>query len=381
MRIITEKDKRGLLVAIRTFLRAVNGERLSQSAGMPVIEKALKGGLTFDEILNKGNWLRASGLQPQLTFSGYIDILCDRKVPVLPIVCEPRWYEPENDFGIVAEAAHDFFQEVSGKGGKWNISSALTNIAKAIREHSLQAILSEDLIKQVLEKDPECNYFNFVHSIVTDFNSLNIDTSLSEEQEAALNTRENNASEQEADPAPAAEAKIQPEDEPYPEEEDLSFDDENRHLASFDSIVVTENNPNDMKKSCLKTVLENYTPNELLGLVDTIPDGRDLCLEEIITKFANGQFDPKKETTEAMNIHQAINSDLMLSFIDCVRIQGKEMDEEIAAQCDILHDSWDLRTPEVRKMHKLLRLIYTEGKEDPDLLDAVNDIEQMYAEK
>ena len=32
-------------------------------------------------------------------------------------------------------------------------------------------------------------------------------------------------------------------------------------------------------------------------------------------------------------------------------------------------------------MHKLLRLIYTEGKEDPDLLDAVSDIEQMYAEK
>ena len=44
MRTITEKDLRGLLVAFRTFIRPLSGERISQQAGIPLITKALDAG-------------------------------------------------------------------------------------------------------------------------------------------------------------------------------------------------------------------------------------------------------------------------------------------------------------------------------------------------
>ena len=380
MRTITEKDKRGLLLAVRAFLRAVNGERVSQQAGMPVLEKALKNGLTFDEILNVGNWKRAlqvTGTPQALVFANYIDILCDRKIEVRELKQEPQWYDNACGFAMVAEAAHDFFVAVTGKGGRYNIPSALTNLAKAIRNHSLQAILSESLMESVMKSSQDdMTYFNYIEAVAGDFNTLGIDDQPTQEQfdRKAGYQQEPETDNQTVDDVPVPEA---PEDEPYPDE----IEDEHDAGNGIESVIMTQNNPNDIKKRCVYTVLQGYTPNELLRLVALIDGGMDLTLEELVTKLSNGQFDPKEEDQDARTVHQSINNDLMLSFIDCVRLQGRQMNEEIAAQCDILHDSWDLRTPEVRKMHKLLRLIYTEGKEDPDLLDAVSDIEQMYAEK
>ena len=378
MRTITEKDKRGLLLAVRAFLRAVNGERISQQAGMPVLEKALACGLTFDEILNVGNWKRAVatlGGTP-LMFATYIDILCDGKIEVRELKQEPQWYDPACGFAIIAEAAHDFFGAVTGKGGRYNIPSALTNLAKAIRSHSLQAILSETLMESVMKStQDDMTYFNYIEAVAGDFNTLGIDDEPTKEQ---IDRKAGNyQAPEENDPSMEETVSEAPEDEPYPDE----VEDEHEAGNGIESVIMTQNNPNDIKKRCVYTVLQGYTPNELLRLVALIEGGMDLTLEELVTKLSNGQFDPKEEDQETRGVHQSINNDLMLSFIDCVRLQGRQMNEEIAAQCDILHDSWDLRTPEVRKMHKLLRLIYTEGKEDPDLLDAVSDIEQMYAEK
>lgn len=392
MRIITDKDKRGLLVALRVFLRAVNGERLPGSAGIPLIEKALESGLSFDQLLNKGNWERAQEVIPSLSFADYIELLCDRRIDVRELRDEPLWHESANGFSIVAEAAHDFYLELSGNGGKWNIPSALVNLAKVIRSYGLQPVLSEKLILEVLQNDPNTTYFNYILAIVNDFNTLSIETAPTQWQERREQEDAEAITETCEDPDGASgenenedvnweehglgdenEEDSAPEDTPYP-------DPEEEQIPGFESVIVAANNPNEMKKACLRTVLGNFSPNELLGLIRTIDGGMDLTLDDIVTKLANGQFDPKAEDVETRRIHQEINSSLIISFVDCVHMQNREMDEETAAEYDILHESWDLRTPEVRKLHKLLKLIYTQGKDDPDLLDAVSDIEQLYTE-
>lgn len=395
MRIFTDNDKRGLLIALRVFLRNLNGERLSQASGIPLIEKALDAGLSVDELLNKGNYGRAVEVQPELTFAEYVDILCDRRIEVKGIKDEPMWHDTANGFGIIAEAAHDFFMEVSGKGGKWNIPSALVNLAKAIRAYSLQAVLSETLIKEVIGDNPEMTYFNYILAIVKDFNSLSIDNEPTEaqlnrqkEEEEFIRTNVEDPVHEDESPEKRNEGPEQGDgaEEPEPEEEytderpeDEPFPPEEEYIPEgFESVVVTQQSPADIKKNCLRTVLGNYSVNELLGLVKTIKDGMDIPVDEVLNRLANGRFEPKLEDAATQKIHQEINADLILSFISCVRVQGREMDEETATEYDILHQNWDLRTPAVRKRHKLLRLILTEGKDDPDLLDAIQDIEKMY---
>ena len=76
----------------------------------------------------------------------------------------------------------------------------------------------------------------------------------------------------------------------------------------------------------------------------------------------------------------SICGDLLPTFINCVRTQGIDMDEETAGQYDILHDSWDLRSPETRKLQKLKKLIYSAAHDDPDLLSAIPDIERLYGD-
>ena len=410
MRTITTKDKRGLLIAFRVFLRAMSGERLSQQAGDAILDKALDSGLSFDEILNKENWRRALAIIPTgLTAKDYIDILCEHRIDVREIKDEPMWHDVNNGFAIVAEAAHDFFMEVCGRGGKWNIPSALTNLAKAIKEHSLQAILSEKLITEVTEPDSEMTYFGYISAIIRDFNSLQIEDAPTEAQaarrqeeedilhnavspgkeesegEAARREEENESPEQTPGPeeTPAGgqeqeeeEEEIQPEDDPFPEPEE---DDDFNNLQ-FETLITTQNTPRDMKKDSLRLVLENYTPTELLGLVATIEGGESMYVSDLIDYLTDGRFDPAKESADTRKVHQNISADLMPMFIDCVRSQNIDMDDSLAANYDILKDSWDLRTPQVRKLHKLKKLILTYGLEDGDLMESIQDIEKLYSE-
>ena len=390
MRTITTKDKRGLLIAFRIFLRAMSGERLSQQAGGELLEQALAAGLTFDELLNKENWGRALAVVPNLTAKEYVDILSEHRIDVKEIKEEPMWHDINNGFGMVAEAAHDFFLEVSGRGGKWNIPSALTNLAKVIREHSLQAIMSEKLIEEVTSGDADMTYFGYLDAIVKDFDSLSVDTSLTEEQarrreedettvKAAITDELQQTEETPAEKGPAENEEYeQPEDAPYPE--GPGEGDELNTVAQFETMFVAQNTPREMKKDGLRLVLVNYTPSELLGLVKTIEGGENMYITDIIDFLTDGRFDPAAESAETKKIHQNISADLMPMFIDCVHSQNIEMDDTLASNYDILKDSWDLRTPQVRKLHKLKKLIVTYGLEDQDLMEAIGDIEELYSE-
>lgn len=391
MRIITEKDLRGLLVAFRTFIRPLSGERISQQAGIPLITRALDAGITVDALFNKGNWDRAKALCPELTAEKYVTALCNREIDVLELKKEENWHDVEAGFAAVSEAVHDFFMEVSGKGGKWNIPSAHINLAKAISTYSLQAIMSEELIGRIVAGDEEMTYFNYILTIVKDFNSLNVNCDLTEKQLQALNagtqadngdTREEKDEEAPQDNNPDE----APEDTPFPEEggedeNDENYDGEAPDPSGFESTILLFPLPNKTKKDALKTIFGNYTPKELMGLVKTIDDGMNLSTDEVIERIVKGKFDRQMEDPETRRIHQQINADLIRPFVDCVQGQGKEMNEEMATDYDLLYESWDLRSPNMRKMHKMLKLIYSYGKEDPDLLEAAADIENLYGEE
>ena len=389
MRIITEKDKRGLLIAFRVFMRTMTGERISQQAGDVILGKALDEGLSFDVLLNPGNWARALEVNPEPTAKDYIDILTEGKIDIRPLKEEELWHIPEKGFTIIAEAAHDFFMEVTGRGGKWNIPSALTNLAKCIQLHSLEAILSEELMNRVCSKSEDITYFGYILAILKDFNSLSIETGPTEAEQrrlAAKAGRKEESPEEKKDNAnkeeepeehqePEVEEYLDPADDPYPEM------GQEFQQGTFETSFIAQANPRDMKRDCLKVVLENYTPYELMGLVQTVEGGETKTVSEIIDCLTDGNFDVTKESADARSIHQNISADLTPSFIDCVRLQGVEMDEAIASQYDILHDRWDLRTAETRKLHKLKRLILTYGIDDPDLNSAIGDIEELYKDK
>ena len=391
MRIFTEKDILGLLVALRAFLKPLSGERISRQAGIPLIQKALDGGVTLDELFNKGNWDRAKAIDPGLDAQRYADLLIERAFEVKELKAETDWHSPDNGFAAVSEAVHDFFMEVSGKGGKWNIPSAHVNLAKAISTYSLQAILSEELVSRVVGQEEEMTYFNYILTIVKDFNSLQVNCDLSESQEkarAALDngkTQETSGSREEKEET--TDPDEVPEDTPFPSEEETDspaeeeeYQDNEPDASGFESTVLLFPLPNKTKKDSLKTILGNYTPKELVGLVKTIDDGMNLSTDEVIDRLVKGKFDRNMEDVETRRIHQQINNDLIRPFVDCVHGQGREMDEDMATEYDLLYESWDLRNPNVRKMHKLLDLIYTYGKEDPDLLEASSDIEEFYSQ-
>lgn len=397
MRNITQKDKRGLLIAFRVFLRAMSGERLSQQAGDVILTKALDAGLTYDAILNKENWGRALSVMAEPSAAEYIDILIERRIVVCELAEETMWNDVNNGFAIVAEAAHDYFMEVSGQGGKWNIPSALTNLAIAISRYSLQAILSEDLFNEVNAAAGEKQtFFNFIVAINKDFDTLHIgrtpEERLTEQQFARIREDEQAVAdavgkakeekEEENNPGEAGEDRQEMPDEPDDAPEDEPFPDmsEEADGAAFETTFIVQDNPRDLKRNCLQFVLLNYTSSEFGSLVETVEGGEGMTVNEIIDALTDGRFDTGKESAEGRAVHQNISADLLPSFIDCVRMQGVEMNEDIATNYDILKDNWDLRTTPVRKLHKLKRLIVTYGKDDPDLVAAIQDIESLYGD-
>lgn len=389
MRIITEKDKRGLLIAVRTMMRTLNGERIPPTVGAALIDAVLAAGVTFDELLNPGNYARACEARPGCDFAAYAEALTSGAIEVKALKDEPGWHEVAGSFALVAEAAHDFFQEVSERGGKWNVPTALTALAKAVRAHSLQAILSEVLIDAVCGTGEDAlNYFNYIQAIAKDFNSLPIDDTPTEATVARLRDASLRAA---APAAPSAEemAEIAEEVESEHDLPPLGVLDEDPDLvpypdpvegaSGFQTEVLMQSNPRQFKRDCLAVALGGYNPTELLGLVRTIEGGEKLTMSEIIDRLTDGKFDVSLESPETRQIHMEINGDLKQSFIDCLKLHGIEMDEETADKYDILHGSWEFRNPEVRKLNKLKELIYSYGGDDPDLLAAIPELERLYS--
>lgn len=373
MRIITEKDIKGLATALRVFVRALSGEVVPTASAVAMLQRAVNEGITFDQIFNKENWGRVLVLYPSLTAQDYIESMCLRQIDVRSLKDEANWFEPDNGMKVITEAAHDFYLTVSGRGGKWNLPSAMTNLARAIQIYSLEAILSEKLIQEVNNaRKGEQTFFDYIQLLVQNVNEFHVDTEPTE----ATSQREEEAGSIEE--APVDENDIhtetnQPEDDPYPDDNNLS--------GGFETTFLMPQDPREFKMNSLRVVIGSYNPIELKSILRTIPDYESLSLNEILQCLAEGKFDTSNEDPAMRSVHMNLSGDLMPSFIDCVRMQGIEMDETIAEKYDILHDSWDLRDACVRKLHKLKKLIFIHGEEDPDLLAAIKDIEYLYSEK
>ena len=372
MRTITEKDITGLAGALRVFIRAMSGERLALPFASALAASAIGEGLSVDAILNPANWNRVlEACEAQApSAEEYIRMLVERAVEVRELTEEPSWHEADSGWETVAEAAHDFYMKVTGKGGQWSTPSALTNLAKAVSAHSLQAILSESLADAVSQDGEPRSFFDYVKTIASDFNSLPVDDTPTEAQ---VRRRTEELETLEAiDSAAGADAEaepVNPEDMPYPEMQG----------EFFPETTVLSPDPRNYKRNSLLSIILGYNLVEISALAATIDDPEGMSLSQIVEKLADGDFRVSRETADARAIHMSLNGDLVNSFVTCVRTQGIEMDADQAAKYDLLHDSWDLRDPNIRKLHKLRRLIHQYGSSDDDLLSAELDLQKLYS--
>ncbi len=418
MRQFTEKDKAGLTVAFRVFVRALNGTQARVNRLRPILEKALDEGISVDALLNRRNWERALGVcGPEMDASDYVSVLIDRKTIVKELREEPMWHRPEEGFFTLAEAVHDFFIEVTGKGGQWTTQAAITLLAKALQGHSLQSVLSEELIRKAAGDSDPFTYFNYISAVAADLDTLGADESPTEAQmrraeedkaffeERAAITQETagepaaeiageegaremqtgdggnpddkegeggEAHKETGQTAPADECPEAPYPDPDPEEE--PEEEISDILDGFQPGFSVD--PRALKISALKESIQGCRPSEISAFAEIVTDitdtqRSDMTLTDLIYYLADGRFDPKKESFSLREAHRALEGDLTPAFLACLRTQNIEMSSEDAAHYDILHDNWDLRPRDARKLFKLQKLVqdYINMPLDPDETD------------
>lgn len=374
MRKITDKDLGGLLAALRAFTGHLSGERLSRKKGLALLEKALLfNGNTVDELLNKENWGRAAAACPGLTAEGYVDALANRDIEVRELRAETGWDDPVNGFALVAEATHDFYMELTRKGGKWNIPSALKNLADAIRAYGLQSILSEKTVRKVNDgRKDAVTCYAYIEALLKDPSLIEPEGETDAQQERR-EEEENMVDLLIAQPSPNMDEMPD-----FPEEEESIYLNGIETPVDAETSLVVKESPSDVKKRCVLDAIQDYTLSDMSHLFASVKGDGKLTFAETVERIALGLFDPSTEDDVAQNVHKSLNADLVDRFVDCVRMQGVEMSREVAERYDILHEGWDLRSDEMRRLHKVKALIFAYGEDDPDLLEAVKDLERMY---
>ena len=135
------------------------------------------------------------------------------------------------------------------------------------------------------------------------------------------------------------------------------------------------------KRESIRTAMEKYSAKELSGIIKTVPGGMSMSIAMLVDRLAKGEFDVSEESPEARQTHMSINGDLCQPFIECQRVLGVELTDEKIRNYDFLHDSWDLREPSARKLHKIKGLIAEYAPDDPDLKKAIKEIEWLYTNR
>lgn len=416
MRQFTEKEILGFARALQTYMRFANGQKAAVKTYVALVEKALGQGLTMDELLNKENYSRAGQMINNPSAEEYIDTLIGRNVAVHTLRDDEGWDEPEN-IKMLAGCFHDFIIEILPKGGTYLTAAALENIRKAILRYGLQTIMDESYIekhKAAFKDESKHTCFQFLVNLLQNAEDLGVRTyedNLSEQQLAR------HREESIADAKPAGTVKdvdsnditeedkkeaekvsgenfndagdgveletepgIDPEEEIVQEYEGQFAEEDPEEDDTFISSSFNVNiNPRDYKAQMIHDILLELSFEELNVLSQMAPSAASF--QELISALARGEYNKDKETVEARNLHQFMNTELIRPFIECVRIEGIEMDDAIASHYDILLDDWDLRDPKTRKKDKIKNLIYQHLKEeeDPDLQSAIEDIEKLYS--
>lgn len=408
MRIFTEKDKLALAAALQSFIGEMTGTTVRVNTCQSYVEKALSAGILVDELLNRENYARLAEVTSKPDLDTYVDALIERTVLVKPIKDDDDWNDPAG-FILYATVFHDFYQRINGTGGTFTTPMAKSNLMKAISRNSLQGILSEKLIEEVMEKSGKAEKltcFNYIEIFLHDAEDYEIDNSLSEEQESRRAIFEDNTAEVPADEMQGEEGEvvdIQPDmsdvfeknlitegaetenDESIYGSDNWEQDEEDGTAASGTSgVYIAAYNPRQFKRDRVAEAVLTLSVAEIAEFAKYIATNADedsITLEEFITALAQGRFDKKAESVEARQAHQYLNGELFKSFLDCVAMQGVEISEESATRMDILSDSWDMRDNKTRRLQKIKELVYQHAIDDNDLLGVIEDLETIYSKE
>lgn len=399
MRQFTDKEINAFARGLMRYSYAIGAGRTQTATCEKNIRKALDCGITLDELFNKGNYDRAcmaaDGTMPDMTT--YVELLTARNIESAPLRDENFWAAIDMGFSALAEAVHEIYIALTGFGGTYTTSNALNKLKAAIAKHSLQGILSERLMKAATEQMGASNYFRFVLA-AANFDELPFETEMTEEQEQRL--RENEELAQAGETEPDAE-EPEPEDAsegtdtgapsegksgeteetggkedetPAPEPVEMPDEDPNE-------TVVIPQNPRDLKRSAVTETVFYLSADELKALAPCVRDGKSVTVGDIVDALTNSEYDPSKEDMVGKAVHAALGERLTPAFISCVLQQGLDMDEERASKYDVLLQDWDLRTDRTRRLVKLKSLAFAYGDGDPDIDEAVRDLEAYYAKE
>lgn len=405
MRKFTDNDLQAAAAAFQVFIRRVGGASLRPGPAAEAVRAAAEAGVTLDELFNKANFVRSAALgftEP----SEYVGAMARRDIQTLGVAEEPDWND-ETGISLLAELFHTFFTKICPKGGTWRTASARNNLEWAVQRFTLQAVLSEALIEEVkapfAEGGKPFTCFNYLHCLLHDAGSYHIEKEpteqtrnlLKELSEAAATVVENPSGEK-ASPRSAAFAAV-PDGEvndtdiyggeagedggsPGPADPDIDpYAMEEEDFLTEGTLIAQD--PTDYKRECVKDAILGISIREAQALAATLDAGEPASILVLVEELAAGRFDPEKEDLQARDAHQSINNDLGLAFVECVRLQGVELDDESVQKYDPLKDNWDLRDAPTRKFQKMQKLVFHAGNGDvdPDLLDALRDLEKMYA--
>lgn len=393
MRTYTDKDREGLSIALRTLLRNRGGRTRKASSLRSAVDRALAAGLSADEILNAANYSRAEAVMPDASAEDLIGCMAERRSETREITGEDGWPDDADAMTLISEAFHEFYIHICPKGGTWSTANARSNLEKAIRRNSLDAILSERLIMQVMEKSGtrDLTCFNYISSILRDPEDLDIEREPSEERRKRLEedsqtvesltekpaeqpTSDGEETGQDGDTALATESEADRTDaDLYPFDDD--FGEEDWTPVNERTTFITPD-PEKRKLECISASIYYLSPREIMELSEAVP--QSATLKELVERLAANELDTGRESLQARKAHQALSTDLAPAFLECIRLQGIEISDEEIERHDPLTENWDFRDPMSRKKEKILQLIEKYGDDDPDLADAARDIEKLF---
>ena len=403
MRIFTDNDKLALAAALKTFIGYMNGSRVRTATCLVHVNKALGLGVTVDEMLNVGNYLRLAKTVENPDLETYMEALAERTVIILPLKEDENWDAPDG-FITYAECFHDFYLKLTGVGGTYTTTIAKQNIWKAISRNTLQGILSEALINEVKEKTgkgDDLNCYQYIEALLKDAESFSIDNSLSDEQASLLNTMANNDTEgaAEMEEEPSVEERPQDGDpnvqtegiDPEIDESIHAFGDEIEPEEMIDNLMdentlgqetayIAAYNPRQYKRRNIAEAILTLSMAEIDELCRFVEDfdKENATLENLIDSLTDGKIDTASESVTARQTHGYLNSQLYQPYKECLCMQGMAINEEFTATKDLLKDSWDMRDARTRKLQKITELVYQNAPDDVDLQSVIEDLEKAY---
>ena len=187
----------------------------------------------------------------------------------------------------------------------------------------------------------------------------------------------------EGEPTAAEDEKESEAEETTNNEESLDrgADDEIDDFEYVGTNLVCKIDPLEYKKNCLIEVLQKAPFSYITTLAECTENSETFL--DIINSIASGKYDKEKESIEGRKIRQELKFELLPHFVECVRLEGVDMDTDKAGNFDLALIDWEMRNENNRKKGKLRSIIYAqlERNEDPDLRNVLEDIENFYSEE